>query len=216
MTITCVDAGSNVAILANTTTIHNEHGRNWGEFQTHKNPCANPSVPFVPKYCCLQATEPVIVAQYSYGAAVDFCVNGDIGDPFMTLIPPVIQYLNSYIIPAPVNVTAGDIMFRYVSVTVHANYFDANHIFFDDAALEPNITVWQPIYCTVGGDICGYCISKPLDDASHLVYHSDETAAILVHSYGFWVENSYALGGGMELQAIGGECCCPTDFRSYL
>ena len=211
VTITCVDAGSNVATLANTTTIHNEQGRNWGEFQTHTNPCANPSVQFISKFCSLQATEPVIVAQYSYGVAVDSCVIGDIGDPFMTLIPPVIQYLNSYIIPAPVNVAAGDIMFRYVSVTVHANYFDASQIFFDDAALEPNMTVWQPIYCTVGGDICGYCISKPLDDASHHVYHSDESAAIFVRSYGFRVENSYALAGGMELQALGGEYILLSD-----
>ena len=204
VTITCVDAGSNVATLANTTTIHNEQGRNWGEFQTHTNPCANPSVPFIPKYCCLQATEPVIVAQYSYGAAVDSCVNGDIGDPFMTLIPPVIQYLNSYIIPAPVNIAAGDIMLRRVGVLVHANYFDASRIFFDDAPLEPYATAWQSIYCAEG-DICGYATSKPLDDASHCVYHSDENAAIFVHSYGFQVENSYALGGGMELQALGGE-----------
>ena len=216
VTITCVDAGSNVATLANTTTIHNELGRNWGEFQTHMNPCANPSVPFVPKYCCLQATEPVIVAQYSSGAAVDSCINGDIGDPFMTLIPPVIQYLNSYIIPAPVNVTGGDITFRHISVCVHEKFFDASQIFFDDTALEPNMTVWQPIYCTVGGDICGYCINKTLDDASHNVYHSDESAAIFVHSYGFRVENSYALGGGMELQALGGEYYYLTDFRNYL
>ena len=204
VTITCVDAGSNVATLALTTTIHNEQAKNWGEFQTHKNPCANPSVQFISKFCCLQATEPVIVAQYSYGAAVDSCVNGDIGDPFITLIPPVIQYLNSYIIPAPVNVTAGDIMLRRVGVLVHANYFDASRIFFDDAPLEPNASAWQSIYCAEG-DICGYATSKPLDDASHRVYHSDKNAAIFVHSYDFRVNNSYAFGGGMELQAIGGE-----------
>ena len=202
VTITCVDAGSNVATQALTTTIHNEQGRNWGEFQTHKNPCANPSVPFVPKCCSLQATEPVIVAQYSYGAAVDSCVNGDIGDPFITHIPPVIQYLKSYILPAPVNITAGDI--KHVGVLVHANYFDASRIFLDDAALEPNASAWQAIYCAKG-DICGYATSKPLDDASHHVYHSDKNAAIFVHSYDFHVNNSYAFGGGMELQALGGE-----------
>ena len=215
VTITCVDAGSNVATQALTTTIHKEQGTNWGEFQTHLYPCATPSVPFVRKYCSLQATEPVIVAQYSYGASIDSCVNGDVGDPFITIIPPVIQYLNSYNIPAPVNVSAGDIIQRHVSVSVHATYFDASRIFFDDATLESDETTWQAIYCAEG-DICGYATSKALDYTSHRVYHSDETAAIFVHSYGFWVENSYALGGGMELQAIGGECCCPTDFRNYL
>ena len=204
MGIYCVNDGNSSSMQALTTTIHNEQGSNWGEFQTHMNPCANPSVPFVPKYCSLQATEPVIVAQYSYGAAVDSCVNGDIGDPFITLIPPVIQYLNSYIIPAPVDIIAGPIIERHVSVSVHSNYFDTSRIFFDDAPLEPNASAWQPIYCAEG-DICGYATSKPLDDASHRVYHSDENAAIFVHSYGFRVENSYALGGGMELQAIGGE-----------
>ena len=215
VTITCVDAGNNDATLANATTIHNEQGRNWGEFQTHTNPCANPSVSFVRKYCSLQATEPVIVAQYSYGASIDSCVNDDVGDPFITIIPPVIQYLNSYIIPAPVTMSTGDIFQRHVSVSVHATYFNASRIFFDDATLKSDATTWQAIYCAEG-DICGYATSKALDDASHRVYHSDETAAIFVHSYGFRIETSYALGGGMELQAIGGECCCPKDFKNHL
>ena len=204
VTITCVDAGSNVAKQALMKIIHIEQLTNWGEFQTHMNPCDNPSVSFVPKYCCLQATEPVIVAQYSYGHTVDACRNGNIGGPFLSIIPPVVQYLNSYIIPAPVNVIAGPIIERYVSVSVYTNYFDTNHIFFDDIPLEPNTDNWQAIYCA-DGDICGYATNRTLNDASHHIYHTNKNAATFVHSYGFRSGNSYGLSGGMELQAIDGE-----------
>ena len=38
-----------------------------------------------------------------------------------------------------------------------------------------------------------------------IIYHTDENAAIFVHTYDFRVEHSYGLSGGMELQAISGE-----------
>ena len=169
VTITCVDAGSSVPKKALMKTIHKEQLTNWGEFQTRVNPCDNPSDPFVHKYCCLQATEPVIVAQYSYGHTADTCRNGDVGDPFLTIIPPVIQYLNSYLIPAPVDIIAGLSSERHVSISVHVNYFEPKHIFFYATPLEPNADNWQAIYCA-NRDICGYATNMKLDNASHYYY----------------------------------------------
>ena len=165
-------------------------------------PCDNPSVSFVPKYCCLQATEPVIVAQYTLLIHVEMMIY--IGGPFLSIIPPVVQYLKSYIIPPQVNVIAWPIIERHVSITVNTNYFDTNCIFFDGTPLEPNTDNWQAIYCAEG-DIFGYATNRTLDDSSHYIYHTDEKAAIFVYSYGFRDGNSYGLIGGMELQAIGGE-----------
>ena len=198
--ITCVDAGSSVPMQVLNITIHREQLTNWGEFQTHSNSCDRP---FVPKYCCLQATKPVLVVQYSYGHRADACRHGMVGDPFMSIIPPVVQYLNSYIL-ALIDILSGPVLERYVSVSVHVEFFHSNHIIFDDAPLESNSTAWHTIYCA-DGKICGYAISKPLDNRTHHIYHADENATIFVHSYGFLAKKSYGIIGGMELQPIAGK-----------
>ena len=75
---------------------------------------------------------------------------------------------------------------------------------FDDAPLESNSTAWHTIYCA-DGDICGYAISKPLDNRAHHIYHADKNATIFVHSYDFLAKKSYGIIGGMELQPFAGK-----------
>ena len=185
VTITCVDAGSSVPIPMLKTVVHKEPLMNWGEFQTHSNSC---DYLFIPKYCSLQATNPVVVAQYNYGHRTDACWNSNVGDPFMSIIPPVVQFRNSYILPV-VDVISGPIIERHFSVLVHEKYFDTYRIMYDDTPLEPNVSAWQGIYCAEG-DICGYAINKTLDDETHHIYHADENAALFVHSFGLLAENS--------------------------
>ena len=60
----------------------------------------------------------------------------------------------------------------------------------DDMPLEPDANAWQGIYCA-DGNICGYNISKSIDDGNHTIYHSMQNAALSVHMYGFQNQNSY-------------------------
>ena len=203
ITITCVNDGGSSGTVEYTTTLNSAQGSNWGQFETHSSTCNSI---YVPKYCCLESSNPVIVAQYSYGYTRDAACNGEVSDPFLTLIPPVIQYLSSYHL-VPVNVTSGLFYYSFFSVTVPVMYFQAHSIMLDDVVLEPNASLWQAIYCS-SGDICGYGITKDFDNQHHVLFHTNINAAIFVHTYGFNIRSSYALAGGMELQPISGKQSC--------
>ena len=197
--ITCVDAGSSTATVEYTATLNSAQGSNWGQFETHSEGCSDT---YVPKYCCLESSNPVVLAQYSYGYTRDVSCNGGLGDPFMSVIPPIVQYLRLYHL-VPVSISSGPIVNHFFSVSVHARYFQIDRIMLDNAPLEANATLWQAIYCS-SGQICGYGITKDFDNQYHALFHADANAAIFVHTYGFSIQNSYAIAGGMELQPISG------------
>ena len=208
VTITCVEEGGSNATVEYRRTLTSTQRQNWDTFETHPGNCVRPIDDFLPKFCCLQATNPVVVTQYSYGHTADETYKriGDLGDP---LIPPIVQYKRYYIL-IPINVTAGPILDRRVGVSVYVDYFQPSRIMLDDAQFEADASLWQAIYCPrEPSQICGYAITKVLDENTHILYHADEGAAIFVHSYGFLNANSYGLGGGMELQTIAGEFAIP-------
>ena len=65
------------------------------------------------------------MAQYSYGHGADEgCgkLPGDLGDPFMIFIPPVVQYLYKYVV-VPVDAIAANFTFKYLVVSVYVDYF---------------------------------------------------------------------------------------------
>ena len=120
----------------------------------------------------------------------------------MSVIPPIVQYLRLYHL-VPVNISSGPIANHFFSVSVPARYFQTDRIMLDNAPLELNATKWHAIYCSTG-EICGYGITKDFDNQYHSLFHADANAAIFVHTYGFSIQNSYAIAGGMELQPISG------------
>ena len=204
ITITCVDAGSSNPTVDYQGTLNSAQGENWHEFRTHESGCVD-----VRRFCCLQSTNPVVLAQYSYGYTVDqSCekIPGDLGDPFFSLIPPVVQYLNNYKV-VPIDSIAAPFTFKFLAVSVHADYFQPNNITFDDAPLESDPSQWQAIYCAgESDDICGYAYTEEINNnENHIVRHESENAALFVHVYGFSPQNSYAIVGGMELQLISGQ-----------
>ena len=200
ITITCVDVGRTTPTVDYTTTLNSAQGSNWGQFETHAAACHSP---YIPRYCYLESTNPVIVAQYSYGFTRDVVCNGELGDPFLTLIPPVVQYLNAYHL-VPVIFSSGPFINRFFSVSVPTRYFQPDRIMLDDTPLETDVTQWQAIYCS-NGEICGYGITDNFDNQYHSLFHTDTNASIFVHTYGFNIQSSYALDGGMMLQPISGE-----------
>ena len=221
ITITCVDEGGNTVETRSDLSLSSAVGSNFASFKTqdaNEPPCP----PFVRKFCSLQATNPVIVAQYSQGHSVDTaCTDStDIGDPFMSLIPPVIQYLNNYTISS-ITAEAGSFASRYVSISVSEIFFDPSHIMIDGLPIEPVMSAWQGIYCS-DGEICGYGIYRDITSGDHIVYHENPNAALSVQIYGFQQQNSYGFQAGMKLQQIAGElvflqrvaCCCFFRFEN--
>ena len=206
ITITCVDEGGSTTMTLPDLSLSSAVmpvGSNFDTFQTqdaNESPCP----PFVRKFCSLQATNPVIVAQYSQGYRVDIaCTSSEFGDPFMSLIPPVIQYLNNYTISA-IEGEAGPFPSRYVSISVSEIFFDPSRIMIDGMPIEPVMSAWQGIYCS-DGEICGYGIYREITSGDHTVYHENPNAGLSVQNYAFQQQNSYGFPAGLELQQIAGE-----------
>ena len=196
--ITCVDEGGGSTVKTDQFSLNGGQGQIWREYLTQEANvfphCINP---FNRKFCSLQASNPVIVAQYGQG--LDDC-NG-YNFPFMSLLPPVVQSLNNYTI-STLNESCND----YISIAVHDNFFDPNRIMIDDVPAQPDRSAWQGIYCS-DGEICGYGIYREITSGDHIVYHEIENAALTVQYYGFKNYNIYyGYAAGMELQPISGRC----------
>ena len=202
VTITCVGEGETEREHTE-FTLQEDQGHNWGEFSTHSLPCDSYQ-PFVRKFCSLQATNPVLVAQFSQGYSTDTsCTHTEFGDPFLSIVPPVVQYLNSYTVTG-VNASAGDFPSRFISVSVHQSFFEPHLIMIDGEPLEPDTTAWQPVFCA-DDLVCGYGIVRPLASGHHRVYHSRKSSALGLQTYGFQHQNSYGLPGGMGLEPLSGK-----------
>ena len=198
--ITCVDYGSSSPSTVTYTLDRMD-------VQTHTtHTTVDCSDSFRYQYCILQASKPVSVTQYSYGYSRDrICFSTEIGDPFISVVPPITQYMNKYTF-TEVEGDGGDFSdFSYINVAVHERFFDPSHIYIDHILLEANRSKWQAVYC-VDGDICGYAITKSIYDmGDHTVRHSREDAGMYVHLYGFQNQNSYGFPIGMELEPIAGK-----------
>ena len=204
VTITCVEEGSSVETSQQTLrTLNRVQGENWIEHSTtDTNQCI---IPFHSKYCSLKASNPVIVAYYGIGYNSD-CELVLETLSFMSLIPPVTQYLNNYTVPV-INRdgVSGVPTLYYISISVYEPFFDPNLIMIDGVPFEPDRSAWQGIYCS-DGEICGYGISKEinLQSGDRTVYHETKNAALSVQNYAFDVP-SHGFPVGMELQPLSGE-----------
>ena len=211
VTITCVDEGGSTTMTLPDLSLSSAVTPRGSNFDTFKTQDANQPhcPPFIRKFCSLQATNPVIVAQYSQGHSVDTaCTDStDFGDPFMSLIPPVIQYLNNYTISS-ITAEAGSFSSRYVSISVSETFFDPSRIMIDGVPIESVMSAWQGIYCS-DGEICGYGIYREITSGDHTVYHENPNAALSVQNYAFQQEISYGFPAGMELEPLSGAFAFP-------
>ena len=164
-----------------------------------------------PSYCCLQTTNPVLVSQYSTSYSNDNTLTGkdniDIGDPFMTIVPPVTQYLNNYTMTSLVG-ASGPFLFRYMSLSIAAQFFDNSaqdrqKVKLNDETVKP-INSWVPIYCS-GSEICGYGAQVEVPRGDIGVLHEDPEVGIGVSYYAFQQHNSYSILQGYELTPIAGK-----------
>ena len=179
-------------------------------------------------FCCIETSKPAIVMQYSLGHTEDEVPipAGQLGDPAMTLVPPVEQYINSFKINTFNDLrSTGDQFFSYVSWAVSSEFFNPS-IINDDRSFQVNGQPFLPasrtndvltsrgsedyveIYCS-NGQICGYGAFSPLtqpgDNLIEWVSTREENPAIYSSIYGFSREVSYAYPAGYQCEPIGRE-----------
>ena len=158
-----------------------------------------------PSYCCLDATEPVIVAQYSTGYSDSN--SRVIGDPFMIIVPPQTQYLNNYTMTSLTGVS-GPFPTQYISLSIAAQFFnnsmtDREKIKLNEKTVIP-IDGWVPMYCS-DMVVCGYGAQVEVPRGRTQVYHEDKNVGLGVLYYAYQQYRSYAMPQGYELTPISGK-----------
>ena len=165
-------------------------------------------------YCCLDSTEPVIVAQYSTGYTVDYILVGksqasqpEAGDPFMTLIPPVHQFMNNHTVKSQ-DGSPGPFPFRYINLAIATDFFmnstaDRNRIKIDGRTVVPR-DGYIPFYCS-NGRICGYGAQVEVSKGTHTIYHEQEQVGLYTSYYAYQQQNSNAFTLGFELEPLAGK-----------
>ena len=208
VTATCVGVGSNnyterlrVNIPGgNPNEIENTGDRiiqNWAIFNTSNEDD--------PQYCCIEASRPVIVMQYSVGHSLNRPTSEQ-GDPFMVLVPPVRQYINNFTVTATKDISLN--FTASIGVTVSSMFFDNstsahNSIQVDGNPLAPvDSGVWKPIYCS-DGEVCGYGARQEVGAGSFNVFHTNPLAGLSVEVTGIANQASFGYTSGLEFEATG-------------
>ena len=140
-------------------------------------------------FCYIKSSQRIIVVQFALGSALD-----SVGDPFMSMIPPVEQYSNNYVISAPPEFST-----NFITLYVANEHYQPDRIFVDDTI--PDISTWVAIDCS-NSVPCGYITRVPLTLGAHRVFHQDADARLGVSSYGFNAFNSYGYPGGLLLAPV--------------
>ena len=139
-------------------------------------------------FCSIESNNPILVMEFGLGIALD-----GVGDPFMTMIPPIEQNSNNYVFSV-----LPEFSTNFITVFVAPAFFQPDRIFVDSVSLQNSS--WTEVYCTSG--ICGYITRVPLLPGEHRLYHQDADARVGLIAYGFNRANSYGYPGGLQLVPI--------------
>ena len=198
--VTCVDGDGSNEETTFIGTLNQTQRQNFAEYLTHEEDEICTEL-FQYRYCCLEASNPVVVAQYSQSHSVDEECESK-GAPFMVIVPPIVQYRNNYTIS---NLAGqdGNSLDRYIGISVNVSFFQPDRIIINGSMVEEDASKWNRFYCS-GGVLCGYGITIRIGSGTYLIYHENENAALNVQHYGFQQGTSYGFPGGMQLQPISG------------
>ncbi len=166
------------------------------------------------QWCCIEANNPVLVMQYAFGGTADESLKdiGTYGDPLITIIPPVAQYLNDYTVPTDLVLSRNGSQTTAVGLTIA---IPRDKIFFRSAVedgsriLINNVTIvpdpdegWIEIFCA-SGQICGYSARvehAPIGVVT--IKHLNGQASISAWIYGINEAVSFGYTAGFELDEV--------------
>lgn len=139
----------------------------------------------VPK--TINSSKPVLVMQFSNGDDFDPDINLN-GDPFMMLIPPEEQFMDSYTFATP----SSGFIYNYVTVTIPTEGISS--LLMDGEAVPESL--FSPIG-TSGYSAAGI----EIEVGSHTLINT-ENIPFGIYSYGFNSYDSYGYAGGLSLEFI--------------
>ena len=165
------------------------------------------------QWCCIESNNPVLVMQYAHGNTADAALkdplSSTLGDPFMTIVPPVVQYLNDYTAPTEIGLRESTFIVGYtIAVPRDDTFFrspteDGSRILLNNDAIIPDPDEgWIEIFCS-NGQICGYSARvEHAPDGVITIRHVVPQAALSAWVYGIAGAVSFGFTAGFKLDAV--------------
>ena len=165
-------------------------------------------------FCCIQTSKPAIVMQYSLGGSEDRVfvsdMAGPIGDPAMSLVPPVEQYSNSYTVHTFDDVVEESEFKSFISWAIPLEFFSSGILTLNGNPYPPPTQGSEEyilIHCK-NGELCGFGAFGPMPVGDTTISYESLTdnPGVYVSIYGFSGESSYAFPAGYQCESIGRKC----------
>ena len=174
------------------------------------------------EFCCIETSKPAIVMRYSnrinriYVNKTLIISESDDFFQHITLVPPVTQYSNNYLIPGLSTTSIPFITSRlFISYAIAAKFFNESNndrinfmvnrtTLFPASQCNNGSGGYIPIHCS-NNEVCGYGAFTPIPAGTVSISYTSPNAALFVSAYD---SDSFDITtAGYELEPIGRELC---------
>ena len=152
----------------------------------------------IKEYCAIYSNQNVLVVQLSHGSAEDAY-----GDPMMTLVPAVNQYLNKFDF-STVRDPLQSVFTHYVNIIVMEQYYQPNMIYLIAGGENRSLVTQQWIPIQVNNNIEAYATQVSIPEGIAQVFHTNATAQMMTIVYGFAIDEGYGHIGGISIPTAAG------------
>ena len=145
------------------------------------------------EYCAIYSNKELLVVQFSHGGSED----NRYGDPMMTLVPAINQYLNTFDFSTIRNPLRSHN--HYVNIIVKEKYYQPNMIHLTAGGVIRSLATQQWIPIQVNNTIEAYATQVSIPEGVAQVYHTNPAAQMMTFVYGFSISDGYGHIGGILL-----------------
>jgi len=147
------------------------------------------------QYCAVHSNNRVLVVVFGHGQSDD---SGH-GDPFMMLVPAVVQYTNWHTVSTTSNLPARNNPYtHYVNVIVLAQYYQPSMIYLMAGGVNRSLATQPWIRFLVNGTIEAFATQLNVSEGVSEVFHTNTSALMTTVVYGLVTDESYGHPGGVD------------------
>ena len=146
------------------------------------------------EYCAIYSNKEVLVVQLSHGGEED---NRN-GDPMMTIVPAINQYLNKFVFSTLRNPIQSGFN-HYVNIIVKEQYYQPNMIYLIAGGVNRSLVTQQWVPIQVNNITDAYATQVNISEGVTQIFHTDASAQMMTIVYGFNTYDAYGHIGGLYI-----------------
>ena len=146
------------------------------------------------EYCAIYSNKELLVVQLSHGGEED----NRYGDPMMTLVPAINQYLNKFDFSTIRNPIQSGFN-HYVNIIVKKQYYQPNMIYLIAEGVNRSLDTQQWVPIEVNNITEAYATQVNISEGVAQIFHTDASAQMTTIVYGFNFYDAYGHIGGLHI-----------------